>query len=62
MQPKLPSKRDQDRNRKNIYQKLKNVMKQHTEDNHHEIIHQPIEQWDSENWVEYGTDENNTVA
>ena len=28
MQPKLPSKRDQDRNRKNIYQKLKNVMKQ----------------------------------
>ena len=62
MQPKLPSKRDQDRNRKNIYQKLKNVMKQHTEDNHHEIIHQPIEQCDSENWVEYGTDENNTVA
>ena len=62
MQPKLPSKRDQDCNRKNIYQKLKNVMKQHTEDNHRDFLFQTTEQLDSGNLLNLATDENSTVS
>ena len=59
MQPQLPSKRDQLRNIKSIYSNLIYAMKQHTEDNHHNIDKKKIGSIVRKNMFNTST-ENNT--